>query len=75
MYTGITVAFKFNNFSIDFLILFIIGKVENLCKEVPIDDPSRCSHAEEWDGMTLETWKHQTIWTNGEDSIYTRCMR
>lgn len=39
-------------------------KVENLCKEVPIDDPSKCCHAAEWDGMTLETWKHQTIWTN-----------
>lgn len=38
-------------------------KVEHLCKQVPIDDPCKCQNAAEWDGMTLETWKQQTIWT------------
>ena len=54
-----------------FTIFFplMIHKVERLCKEVPIDDPSKCPCAEEWDGMTLETWKHQTLWTNGEKCV------
>lgn len=47
----------------------MIHKVERLCKEVPIDNPSKCPCAEEWDGMTLETWKHQTLWTNGEKCV------
>ncbi|CAH3171923.1 unnamed protein product [Porites evermanni] len=38
-------------------------KVDSMCKEVPIEDPTKCPHAELWDGMTLETWKQQTIWT------------
>ena len=41
-----------------------------MCQEVPVDDPSKCCHAAEWDGMTLETWKHQSIWTNSKKSIY-----
>ena len=55
-----------------FTIFFplMIHKVERLCKEVPIDDPSKCPCAEEWDGMTLETWKHQTLWTNGEKCVW-----
>lgn len=48
----------------------MIHKVERLCKEVPIDNPSKCPCAEEWDGMTLETWKHQTLWTNGEKCVW-----
>lgn len=44
-------------------------KVESLCKEVPIDDPSKCPYAVEWDGMTLESWKHQTIWTSDVKDI------
>lgn len=54
-----------------FTIFFplMIHKVERLCKEVPIDNPSKCPCAEEWDGMTLETWKHQTLWTNGEKCV------
>lgn len=43
---------------------WFIRKVEHLCQQVPIDDPSKCLKAAEWDGMTLETWKHQTIWTS-----------
>ena len=34
-----------------------------MCKEVPIEDPTKCHHAALWDGMTLETWKQQTLWT------------
>lgn len=43
---------------------WLIRKVEHLCRQVPIDDPRKCLKAAEWDGMTLETWKHQTIWTS-----------
>ena len=55
-----------------FTIFFplMIHKVGRLCKEVPIDNPSKCPCAEEWDGMTLETWKHQTLWTNGEKCVW-----
>lgn len=38
-------------------------KVDSMCKEVPIEDPTKCPHAALWDGMTLETWKQQTLWT------------
>ena len=39
-----------------------------MCKEVPIEDPTKCPHAELWDGMTLETWKQQTIWTRSKST-------
>lgn len=51
-------------------LLWSIYKVERLCKEVPIDNPSKCPCAEEWDGMTLETWKHQTLWTNATKELF-----
>ena len=38
-------------------------EVDSMCKEVPIEDPTKCPHAALWDGMTLETWKQQTLWT------------
>ena len=39
-----------------------------MCKEVPIEDPTKCPHAALWDGMTLETWKQQTIWTSSKST-------
>ncbi|XP_077988190.1 amine oxidase [flavin-containing] A-like [Glandiceps talaboti] len=37
-----------------------IGK---LAKQVPLDAPWRCKHAEEWDGMTCKSWFDQICWT------------
>ena len=35
-----------------------------MCKEVPLDAPETAPSAKEWDGMTVETFKEQTLWTN-----------
>ncbi|KXJ06467.1 probable flavin-containing monoamine oxidase A [Exaiptasia diaphana] len=40
-------------------------KIENLCNLVPLDDPNKCIYAEEWDGMTVESWVKQQAWTQG----------
>ena len=35
-----------------------------MCKDVPLNAPEKCPQAKEWDGMTVETFKNQTLWTN-----------
>ena len=35
-----------------------------MCKDVPLAAPEKSPHAKEWDGMTLETFKNQTLWTS-----------
>ena len=36
-----------------------------MCKDVPLTAPENSPQAKEWDGMTVETFKNQTLWTNG----------
>ncbi len=32
---------------------------------IPIDDPLKCVHAEEWDSKTLEQAVNSLCWSNG----------
>lgn len=36
-----------------------------MCKHVPLDKPEKAPNAKDWDGMTVETFKNQTLWTRG----------
>lgn len=40
----------------------MFSQIEGMCKEVPLEEPEKCRHAEEWDGMTLESFKQQMFW-------------
>ena len=35
-----------------------------MCKDVPLTKPEKSPQAMEWDGMTVETFKNQTLWTS-----------
>ena len=39
-------------------------QIDNMCKDVPLTKPEKSPHAKEWDGMTVETFKNQTLWTS-----------
>jgi len=38
-----------------------MSRAERLRKTVPLDGPARAAKAAEWDAMTVETWKRETI--------------
>ena len=44
-------------------IFLALKKIDNMCKDVPLTKPEKSPHAMEWDGMTVETFKNQTLWT------------
>ncbi|KAK3737557.1 hypothetical protein QZH41_017754 [Actinostola sp. cb2023] len=50
-------------------IYLLNNKIDKLCSMVPLDDPSKCLHADEWDGMTVESWIKQHAWTTGTTVI------
>jgi hypothetical protein len=43
-----------------------------MCKEVPLIAPENSPHAREWDGMTVETFKNQSLWTS---SMFTYLLQ
>lgn len=47
-----------------------IWKIDALAKTVPKGRPQDCPNAREWDNMTVETWKHQNLWTDGAKAMW-----
>lgn len=35
-----------------------------------VSRPQDCPNAREWDNMTVETWKHQNLWTDGAKAMW-----
>lgn len=50
---------------IKMLVMNIFDQIEKMCSQVPLDDPRKCPQAEEWDGMTVESWAKQNAWSQG----------
>jgi monoamine oxidase len=42
-----------------------IGELESMASEVPVDRPWSARRAAEWDGQTFETWKRDSLATEG----------
>lgn len=59
--------------SLPFLGLIDLGmnlrRLESLCRQVPIESPFAARKAEEWDGMTVETWKRRHVHTRGARAL------
>ncbi|XP_046846384.1 probable flavin-containing monoamine oxidase A [Xenia sp. Carnegie-2017] len=51
-------------------IFLACKKIENMCKHVPLDKPEKAPNAKDWDGMTVETFKNQTLWTRDAKKIF-----
>ncbi|XP_071107334.1 probable flavin-containing monoamine oxidase A [Haliotis cracherodii] len=54
-----------------------INKIDELRREVNVEDPWLCRHAAEWDAITMDTFIQQTMWTKGaKEAVESagRCM-
>ncbi|KAJ8039570.1 Amine oxidase [flavin-containing] A [Holothuria leucospilota] len=47
-----------------------IARLEILRQYVPVDDPTQCEDAMEWDGITLEAFKKSHTWTEAGRLIF-----
>jgi monoamine oxidase len=52
-----------------------IGRLETLCRDIPLDDPSRAAHAAAWDGITVESWKREHVHTAGARAVLDVAVR
>lgn len=49
-----------------FTFVFCSIKLEILRDLVPLEDPTKCEDALEWDATTLEQFKRSHTWTDGK---------
>ncbi|XP_074649312.1 putative flavin-containing monoamine oxidase A [Tubulanus polymorphus] len=51
-----------------------ISKIESMSKQIPLEDPSKCIHAAEWDAISFAAFKQQLFWTReAHDTIDAAC--
>jgi monoamine oxidase len=46
-------------------VVAVIGKINQMAAEVPVDAPWKAPHAAEWDSKTWETWIQENVHTAG----------
>lgn len=52
-----------------------IQRIENLVKEIPLDDPMGNPKAFEWDSITVEAWKRKHVKTQGAKALVDTAVR
>lgn len=41
----------------------VFRRIDELGEEVPVEEPWKAKHAEEWDKMTFQEWLNRNVWT------------
>ena len=53
----------------------LVWKIDRMANEVPMDDPTKCDKAVDWDSQTLASFIQKNLWFQRVRSLVELCCR